>query len=412
MITLKKKVSVGAAFIMATTLVLSAVPSLAGASSKPKIYLNLSYSGNNWQTEGANIANAVMHSPAVAAKYNATEIISGTAIQSQISDIQSMTAAGAKLIVIYPISPTALDPAIEKACKAGVVFVAYDGTVQAPCAWNVSYITGARAGLPQDALFGAQTAEWIVKKLHGKGNVMMNRGVAGTATDTVHYDSAMAIFNKYPKIKIIDTYFGQWDSTLSQTLTAEALVSHPNVNAIWSQAGEDGVIKALQAAGKKIPVTGENSNYFRKMLSEGWPGLSSGSAPAVAGVAVKIGLRILADGKGSVPKNIEMPLPWVTTQTAKVCPGTLFVNGCNFFKNVVDGFVTEITQAALFPEGNYAAAAHGTPIKKLVPLPNLAPYVQPAWLRIFTRGTCDPGWKKGVVPSSVSPLGLTGCVKK
>lgn len=391
-------------------------PSNGGATSnaKPKIFLNLSYSGNDWQTEAANLAMAALKSPEVAKKYSVKEIISGTDVQKQISDIQSMISGGAKLIVFYPISPTALNPVIQQGCNAGVAFVAYDGTVTAPCAWNVSYITGARAGQPENALFGAQTAQALVDMLHGHGSVMMNRGVSGTSTDTVHYDSAMAIFKKHPGIKVVDQYFGQWDSSLSQQLTAKALASHPNVDAIWSEAGEDGVIKALQAKNMEIPVTGENSNYFREQLAKGWPGVSSGSAPAVSGVAVKLGLKILKDGAKSVPKNIEMPLPWVSTQTAKVCTGTQFVGGCNFFPpSAVSGsFVTEIVEPTLFPEGNLEAAKKATAIEKLELLPDLAPYTQPEWRRLFTRGTCDSGWQKGVVPASDSPLGLVGCVKK
>lgn len=414
LLTLFASAAVALSACSATAPGASSTGGAGGSAGKPKIFLNLSYSGNNWQTEGANLAMATLKSPEVLKKYSVKEIISGTDVQKQISDIQSMISAGAKLIVFYPISPTALNPVIQQGCSAGVSFVAYDGTVTAPCAWNVSYITGARANLPQDALFGAQTAQALVDLLHGKGNVMLNRGVSGTSTDTVHYESAMAIFKKHPGIKIVDQYFGQWDSSLSQQLTAKALASHPDVNAIWSEAGEDGVIKALQAKGMEIPVTGENSNYFREQLAKGWPGVSSGSAPAVSGVAVKLGLKILQDGASSVPKNIEMPLPWVTTQTAKVCSGTRFVNGCNFFPTsaVSGSFVTEIVEPSLFPEGNLEAAQNATPIKALTPLPALAPYTQPEWRRLFTRGVCDSGWQKGVVPASDSPLGLVGCVKK
>lgn len=409
----------GLSAVAIAALMLSACSGAAGGGSdsgsnnppKEKVFLNLSYSGNNWQDEGANLGMATFTSPEVTAKYDVKKVISGTDVQKQISDIQSMVAAGAKLIVLYPISPTALGPVIKQGCDAGVVFVAYDGTVEQPCAWNVSYITGARAGQPQDALFGAQTAQALVDLLHGNGTVMMNRGVAGTSTDTVHYDSAMAIFNKHPGIKVVDEYYGNWDSSLSQQETSKALAAHPNVSAIWSEAGEDGVIKALQAKGMKIPVTGENSNYFRTQLAAGWPGVSSGSAPAVAGVAVKLGLKILKDGKNSVPKNIEMPLPWVTTQTAKACSGLKFENGCNFFPKAPDSFVTEIVEPSLFPEGNFDAATKATPIKSLTALPNLKEFTQPEWRRIFTRGVCDPGWKKGVVPTSASPLGLVGCVK-
>lgn len=379
---------------------------------KQKIYLNLSYSGNNWQDEAANLAMSIAKAPENAAKYDVVKQISGTDVQKQISDLQSMIASGAKLIVSYPISPTALESVVKQGCQRGVTFVFYDSTVNADCAYNVAFITGARADDPQKAFFGAQTAQALVDLLHEKGKVFMNRGVPGTSTDTVHYDTAKAVFDRYPGIQVVSEYYGKWDSSVSQQETAKALAAHPDVDGIWSQDGEAGVLKALEAAGKKIPVTGENSNYFRMRLSQGWPGISSGSPPAQAAVAMKVGLKILQDGAGSVPKNIEMPLPWVTTATAKACTGNEFTNGCNFFPQADDTFVTEVFQKDLLPESSMDSAKSGSPVAKVQPLPDMSKFAQPEIRRIYTRASCDSGWVEGNVDSGQTPAGLRGCVKQ
>lgn len=384
----------------------------AGGGDKDKIYLNLSYSGNAWQDEAANLATSIATAPENAEKYEFEKIISGTDVQKQISDIQSMIAAGAKLIVAYPISPTALDPVIKQGCDEGVTFVMYDSTVNAECAWNVAYITGAREDEPEKAFFGAQTAEALAEMLDGKGKIFMNRGVAGTSTDKVHYDSAKAVFDQYPDIDVVSEYYGNWDPSVSQQETAKALASHPDVDGVWSQLGEVGVVKALQAKGIEIPVTGEDGNYFRKVLSEGWPGISSGSPPSQGAIAMKIGLKILEDGPDSVPKNIETPLPWVTTDTAKACPGVEFVDGCNFFTEEDDNFVTEVFQENLNPESSLTAAKTGEPAEQVEELPDLGPYTQPEIRRIYTRANCDSGWTKGEVTEGQSPIGLAGCVKE
>ena len=378
---------------------------------RDKIFLDLSYSGNNWQDEAANLALSVANSSQYAGKYVVRKQISGIDIQKQISDLQSMIAAKAKLVVLYPLSPTALNPTIRQGCERGVTFIAYDSTVREPCAYNVAFITGARVDDPRDGFFGAQTAEALAQMLNGKGKIFMNRGVPGTATDQVHYDTAKAVFDRYPGITVVSEYYGKWDSAVSQQETAKALAAHPDVNGIWSQDGEVGVVKALQAAGKKIPVTGENGNYFRKMLSQGWPGISSGSPPAQAGVAMRIGLRVLQEGPDSVPHNIEMPLPWVTTQTAKPCPGNEFVGGCNFFPKESDTFVTEIFQKDLLPQSSLTAAKTGQPMQGLMPLGDVSAFAQPEWRRVYTRGHCDGGWKEGDVGDVQNPTGLPGCVE-
>ena len=381
-------------------------------AGRDKIFLDLSYSGNNWQDEAANLALAVAYSPEYAGKYVVKKQISGTDIAKQISDLQSMIAAKAKLVVLYPLSPTALSPTIRQGCERGVTFVVYDSTVREPCAYNVAFITGAKTDDPRAAFFGAQTAEALVGLLGGKGKIFMNRGVAGTSTDQVHYDTAKAVFDRSPGITVVSEYYGKWDSAVSQQETAKALAAHPDVDGIWSQDGEVGVVKALQAAGKRIPVTGENGNYFRKMLSQGWPGVSSGSPPAQAGVAMRIGLRVLTEGPDSVPHNIEMPLPWVTTETAKPCPGNEFVGGCNFFPNESDTLVTEIFQRDLLPQSSLAAAKTGQPMQGLAPLGDVSAFAQPEWRRIYTRGRCDSGWKEGDVTGVQEPAGLPGCVQE
>ena len=411
--TLTKKASAIVALGAAAVLMLSGCAAGAGTAGstdgsgggKEKIFLNLSYSGNNWQDEAANLAMAVAQSPEVAEKYEVQKVISGSDVQKQISDMQSMIAGGAKLIVFYPISPTALNPVIKQGCDAGVTFVAYDGTVTEPCAWNLTQLTAPEAGNPDKTYFGAQTAQALVDELGGEGKIMLNRGVAGTSTDTLNYDTAMSVFDANPGIEVLSEYYGNWDSSVSQQETSKALTAHPDVDGIWSQAGEDGVIKALEAAGMKIPVVGENSNYFRKVLSEGWPGTSSGSPPAQGGVGMKLGLKILADGPDSVPKNIEMPLPFVPAADAKECPGNEFVDDCNFFADASDSFVTEIFQADLFPESSYTAATTDMAFDKLTPLPDLAEYEQPAERRILTRGVCDSGWTESTTD------GLASCKK-
>ena len=380
-------------------------------AGRDKIFLDLSYSGNNWQDEAANLALAVANSSEYTGRYVVKKQISGTDIQKQISDLQSMIAAKAKLVVLYPLSPTALSPTIRQGCERGVTFIAYDSTVREPCAYNVAFITGARADKPRDAFFGAQTAEALAQMLGGKGKIFMNRGVPGTATDQVHYETAKSVFARYPGITVVSEYYGKWDSAVSQQETAKALAAHPDVDGIWSQDGEVGVVKALQAAGKKIPVTGENGNYFRKMLSQGWPGVSSGSPPAQAGVAMRVGLRILTEGPDSVPHNIEMPLPWVTTATAKPCPGNEFVDGCNFFPNESDTFVTEIFQKDLLPQSSLASAKTGQPMAGLTPLGDIAAFAQPEWRRVYTRNKCDSGWREGDVTGVQDPSGLPGCVE-
>src|SRR5690606_32892260 len=149
------------------------------------------------------------------------------------------------------------DAAFTAACDAGVVVVTYDSAVQAPCVWNLASMTGALPNQDKDhAFFGAQNAAKLAELINGKGNIFMNRGAAGATADNVAADTAKAVFAKYPDIHVVDEYFGNWTSATAQQLTTQALAAHPDVAGVWSVDGEIGVVNALKAAGKEIPVVG------------------------------------------------------------------------------------------------------------------------------------------------------------
>ncbi|HWA44443.1 MAG TPA: sugar ABC transporter substrate-binding protein [Hypericibacter adhaerens] len=371
--TWKKRIIGGLAGLVAAGFVFAGAVDHAQAETKKfKIYLSLSYSGNSWQSEAANIVKALAATPPYDQMVELKEVISGTEVSAQISAYESMIADGADGIISFPVSPTGLNRTIHKGCEKGVLFFMYDGTVTEPCAYNVSYITAG---------FGENTAQALVNMLGGKGNIFLSRGVPGNSVDKRHYDGAMAIFKKYPGIKVVDEYYGMWDDQTTQSETAKALAAHPDVDGIWAQAGEDGVIKALLATGNKklIPVTGENSNGFRLAISNpelqarGLQGTSSGSPPATSGYAFKLMMELLTKKRTLDVHNIQYPLPWVPADKVNPCPGDKFENGCNAFPEgkVPDSFVTEVFEPNLLPELSLETALKGepTPGATIQPLP-------------------------------------------
>jgi len=371
--TWRKRIIYGLAGIATAGLMLAGASGQAQAQEKKyKIFLSLSYSGNAWQSEAANIVKALAQTPPYDKMVELKEVISGTEVSAQISAYESMIAAGADGIISFPVSPTGLNRTVKKGCQKGVLFFMYDGTVTEPCAYNISYITAG---------FGENTAQALVNFLGGKGNIFMSRGVPGNSVDKRHYDGAMAIFKKYPNIHVVDEYYGMWDDQTTQSETAKALAAHPDVDGIWAEAGEDGAIKALLATGnqKLIPVTGENSNGFRLALANkdlqarGLKGVSSGSPPATSGYAFKLMMEILTKKRTLESHNVQYPLPWVLADQVKLCPGDKFENGCNTFPEgkVPDSFVTEVFESTLLPELSLLTALKGepTPGATIQPLP-------------------------------------------
>ncbi len=338
---------------------------------KYKIYLSLSYSGNAWQSEAANIVKALAATPPYNDMVELKEVISGADPQAQISAYESMIDAGADGIVSFPISATALNRTIKRGCEQGVLFFMYDATVTENCAYNVSYLSSG---------FGENSAQALVNSLGGKGKIFLSRGVPGNSVDQRHTDGAKHIFAKYPGIEVVSEYYSYWDDRTTQQETAKALAAHPDVQGIWAQAGEYGAIQALlDKGGNLVPVTGENSNGFRLALADpamqakGLTGVSAGSPPAQSGYAFKLMMEILTGKRELKPTNIEYPLPWVPADKVKLCSGDKFENGCNVFPKdrVPSSFVTEVLNPVLLPELNIDSALNGTPVKgaTIQPLP-------------------------------------------
>lgn len=339
------------------------------------IYLSLSYSGNSWQSEAANIVKALAQTPPYDQTVELVEVISGTDPQAQISDYESMIANGADGIVSFPISSSALNRTVNRGCKEGTLFFMYDATITEQCAYNVSYITSG---------FGENSAQALVNELGGKGKIFLSRGVPGNSVDERHTNGAMHIFDQYPDIDVVAEYYSYWDDRTTQQETAKALAAHPDVDGIWAQAGEYGAIQALMQANpdRLVPVTGENSNGFRLALADpelkakGLGGVSAGSPPAQSGFAFKLMMEILEGKRDALPegeRNIQYPLPWVPGDAVVLCEGDTFENGCNTFPEgvVPSSFVTEVFNPVLLPELSLASALDGLPTEgaTIQPLP-------------------------------------------
>ncbi|QWA12735.1 ABC transporter substrate-binding protein [Sodalis ligni] len=365
------------ASLAASALLLCGVMNYALAADTPppakkyKIFLSLSYSGNNWMSETANIIKSLAKTPPYDKMVDLEEVISGTDPQAQISAYESMIATKADGIISFPISPTALNRVVRRGCSQGVKFFMFDSTVTEKCAYNISYITAGA---------GENMAQFLVNTLGGKGKIFMNRGVPGTSVDKRHYDGAMHIFSQYPNIKVVSEYYGYWDDRISQRETAKALAAHPDVDGIWSELGEAGVLNAVaDRKGKMMPITGENMNGFRlgfindDYRKRGLTGVSAGSPPATAGYAFKLMMEVLTGKRKLEPTNVEYPLPWATADQIKLCKGSTIADGCNVFAGnlVPEGFSTEIYNPTLLPEVTLDSALKGTPTPGMTiqPLP-------------------------------------------
>jgi len=345
---MKPKFSTWMKWVGATALSIGLAGTLSNAAhaadKKFKIFLSMSYIGNDWQAEAANMVKAMASHKDFADKVDLQVQVAGPNAQRQIQQINAMVQQGAQAIVVYPISPTALNAAVKNACDKGVMIIAYDADISEPCAYNVS--------IDQEEA-GRVTAEWLVKHLNGKGNIVAITGVPGTSVDTLRTKAAKEVFAKHPDIKIVAEAVGMWSQAVARTELSKILATHTwdQIDGLWTQVGCYTANTMQIEAGKKPdqlkPCAGEGANGGRiQMLPVGAevegangtytpmgaPRISYASPPYAGGYALKLAVEKL-EGK-DIPKRITLPLPIVTSETIKYCKEGSWAemkDGCNAF---------------------------------------------------------------------------------
>lgn len=294
------------------------------------IALSNSYIGNTWRVEMENEFKAACAMAPLKGRVSCPVYNANNDVSAQKQQISDLIASGVNAIVTDAASPTGLNNVIQQACSQHILVVSFDNTVTAPCALKVN---------ENQYEMGEMWAQWLATEMHGRGNVLMITGVAGTYVNEQRDAGAEAVWKKYPGIHVVDQLNGQWDSEVAEQVTAAALPTLPTINGIWCQGGTNGVLKAFQQAGRALPPTaGEAENGFRQLMAEGKvTGYSIGQAPYLGVAALALADQILSGKlKQSSYATYNLPLSPVTNAEA-VQGKTWFTNlSGDFFSDVAD----------------------------------------------------------------------------
>lgn len=287
---------------------------LAPALAEDKVFhigLSNSYIGNQWRVQMVNLTRTYAEKY-YKDKVKLTVVNSGTDVQAQIAAIDDMISQKVDAILVDPASESALNPVLEEAAKQGIVVVDFDHAVTAPSAYKVGV---------DFVKFGGLMGQWMADTLKGKGDIIMNRGVPGFEGDKAEYKGATDVLNKYPDIHIVAEVYGKWDDSVSQAEIMKVLPAHPKIDGILNQAGDYGVVQALQNLHRPfVAMTGEGSNGWRlsmlKYKDQGLQGISVGDPPTLGAYALKVAVDVLGKNPPA-NKDINVDIPTLTTTELK-----------------------------------------------------------------------------------------------
>ncbi|MGH7122719.1 MAG: ABC transporter substrate-binding protein [Acetobacteraceae bacterium] len=301
----------------------------AAGAKKPVIALSNAYYGNTWRHQMVDAFTQTAKAAEKAGLISKYIVLNGdNTVAQQMSQMSDLILRHVDAIAIDAVSLTALNGVIQKACAAHIAVIAFDSIASAPCAYKVNWNFATWQG-PQTS--------WIAKKIDGKGNVMIVRGVKGSAPDQDIYQQQLDVLKKYPDIKIVGTVYGMASTSVAQSAVSNVLPSLPHINAVIGQGGGDsfGIAQAFEQFGgaytDHMPVISGDGDasflhwWIKQRQKNGYSTISMNSAPGISQAAFWVALDVL-DGK-KVPKNMLMSVYTVTdsnlAQYANMKPGTI-----------------------------------------------------------------------------------------
>jgi len=196
--------------------------------------------------------------------------------EKQIADIQDMMTKGVDGLVILATESAPLTPIAKEAHDRGIYIVNVDRGFLEPVA-DV-FLEG------DNKSFGRKSADFMAKKLNGKGNIVIMEGVPCTV-NTDRVTSALDVFKNYPDIHILARQSAMWNREKGLTVMQNFLTQFSQIDAVWA-ADDDvalGAIQAINEAGR------------------------TGQMWVMGGAGMKDVVKMVADKDPMVPATITYP---------------------------------------------------------------------------------------------------------
>lgn len=230
----------------------------------------------------------------------------------QVSDVQDLIERGVDALIISASTAEALDAITTRAFESGIPVIMVDRTITSDN--FTTFITAS------DHVYGHLSAQWMVEKLGGKGNIVMLPGMAGVSVAETRIAVAKQVFANYPDIKVLDLQYTDWSPAKGKQIMAALLQKYGDqIDGVWSDHGlqGSGALEALVEAGWEKgsfpPITCADLNGCVKLAVENdVAAFNYDYPPAMGGVAVNVALDILA-GK-PVPHQYEVSVDIAITK--------------------------------------------------------------------------------------------------
>jgi len=240
--------------------------------------------------------------------------------EKQNADIENMLAQNVDGLVILATESAPVTPVAKEAHDRGVFIVNVDrGFTEAVADM---FLEG------DNKAFGRKSAEYMVKRLGGKGSIVILEGIPSTV-NTDRVNAAKDVFKQNPQIKILGDQPAMWNREKALEVMQNFLAQFPHIDAVWAQDDDMalGAIQAIKEAGRDKEMwifPGAGMKDVVKMVMDKDPMIPADMTypPSMIAAGVHLCASNLRDGKVKavnqfMPKHIVLDVELITPENAK-----------------------------------------------------------------------------------------------
>ena len=295
---------IGTAALLIATLVLSLGVGGLSAAMTPTVGLALSTLNNPFFVDLRDGAQAEAGTAGVAL----TVLDAQNDPAKQTSEIEDLIAKKVGVVIINPTDSDAIVPTVKKLNAAKIPVVTVDRAA------NGGVVA---AHIASDNVAGGRiAADYVAKRLKGKGNVVMLEGIAGSSAARDRGRGFREGIAKYPGIKLVASQTADFDRAKGLSVMENILQAQKKIDAVFAQNDEMalGAVQAIEAAHRQkeeFVVGFDAIADALKAIKEGKMAATVAQQPKVMGrLAVQAAATILKGGK--VAKFTPVPLKLIT----------------------------------------------------------------------------------------------------
>lgn len=280
----------------------------SASSQKPyKAYVSINFAGNPFRQQILKTMQLATQKGQIANKVTLTDSSAAQTVQAQSQDIDNITRRKPDILTILPASSSGLSAAVERACRAGLIVVAFDSVINTPCIYNVGVDFTANS---------ERAGAWLGEQAKGKsGVILVDQGIPGIpAIDEIFKGYEAGIKQTNPNVKLVP-FQGQLAPGPEKAAIANLLPAHRNdLLGVASISFGTSVTSAIKEAGlKPVPLatlTGTNGD-LEACMAAGQKCLF-GATPATEGAeALRLGVELKNGTADKSKHRVILPAYWI-----------------------------------------------------------------------------------------------------